>query len=96
MPRTSQISVMPRDKTKRMHTGTMIIQGLPRDTKCAFKSECYRRGVTMRDAFIVFMRDYVSGSYFAPKQVGRPLDQPNRPNARSNKTYQKFVDAHNK
>lgn len=70
-----------------MHKGTMIIQALPQDTKAAFKSACYRRGSTMRDAFIQFMRDYASGVYFAPKVTGRPVDQPNRPNARSNKTY---------
>jgi hypothetical protein len=80
---------MPRDKNMRMHKGTMIVQGLPQDTKNQFKAACYKRGSTMRDAFIQFMRDYVSGDYFAPRVHGRPVSQPNRPNARSNRTYER-------
>jgi hypothetical protein len=58
MPIRSKISQHPRDKSKRRHNGTIIITSIPRDTKYAFKSACCRRGQTMRDAFILFMRQY--------------------------------------
>ncbi len=56
--RKSKISVMPADRSLPHHKGNMLIQGLPQTTKAAFKAACAKRGVSMRDVFIEFMRTY--------------------------------------
>lgn len=60
MPRKSRISQTPADTTRPCHRGTLIVQGLPSDTKAAFKSACARREKTMRDVIIELMREYVA------------------------------------
>lgn len=54
----SKISVIPADPTLPRHTGVLFVQGLPEDTKAAFKAACARRGTTMRDVIIELMRHY--------------------------------------
>lgn len=58
MPRLSRHSKVFADKTKPRHEKTIIIQGIPSDTKEAFKSACALNGKTMRDVFIELMRNY--------------------------------------
>lgn len=55
----SRISVLPADKSVTAHRGTMIIEGIPQDTKQLFKAACARQDETMRDALIKLMRGYV-------------------------------------
>jgi len=60
MARRSKISVIPADRSKPHHRGAMFFEGIPADTKAAFKSACARRGESMRDAFIKWMREYAA------------------------------------
>lgn len=60
MGRTSKISQKPRDKTKHHHRGVLFLQAIPHSTKAAFKAACAQRDQTMRDAILLFMRDYVA------------------------------------
>lgn len=56
----SKISQTPIDKSTPQHTGKMLIEGIPEDTKTGFKAACARRQVTMRDVMIRFMQSYAS------------------------------------
>lgn len=61
MPRRSKISTVPANREEPHHRGVMFIEGVPKSTKAAFKSECAKRETTMRDAMIEFMRWYAGG-----------------------------------
>lgn len=56
MNRSSKIA--PIKKGVGGHKGTMLLQGVPATTKAAFKAACAARGISMRDAFILFMRRF--------------------------------------
>lgn len=58
MSRRSKISVLPQDRTEPHHEGVLFVEGIPKDTKAAFKAACARRGETMRDVLIRLIRDY--------------------------------------
>lgn len=60
MPKRSKISVIPADETQPHHNGILLVQGIPEDTKLAFKAACARVGETMRDVIIKIMREYAA------------------------------------
>lgn len=55
----STISRTPADRTRPHHRGALFMEGIPESTKSAFKAACATKGVTMRDAIITLMRDFV-------------------------------------
>ncbi len=57
--RRSQISVIPGDKSLPYHKSVLFVQGVPSTTKAAFKAACAKKGVSMRDVLIRYMRGYV-------------------------------------
>jgi len=59
MPRRSVISQTPADPEKPRHEAKLFVEGIPATTKAEFKGACARKGQTIRDAVIEFMRDYV-------------------------------------
>lgn len=59
MPRHSKISQTPADPSEPRHMGAIYVEGIPETTKIAFKSKCALRKTSMRDAIIMFMREYV-------------------------------------
>ena len=60
MSRRSKISQTPLNREKPHHKGTLFLEGVPKSTKADFKAACARREVTMRDALLQFMRDYIA------------------------------------
>ena len=54
----SKLAPRPADKSKPRHQCDILIQGIPKSTRNAFKAACAENEETMRDAFITFMRDY--------------------------------------
>lgn len=67
--RLSKISVVPADREKPHHKGTLFIQGIPATTKAAFKSACAKRGQNMRDVILKYMRMYATNQGVTPKDV---------------------------
>jgi hypothetical protein len=59
MSRRSKISQTPLNPAKPRHSGVLFLQGVPQSTKTAFKAACAKREVTMRDAMITFMREFI-------------------------------------
>lgn len=56
----SKISVISKKADKPQHRGALFIEGIPEDTRTAFKAACARRDVTMRDTFITLMRKFAA------------------------------------
>ena len=51
---------MPHDKSQAIHQCNVLIEGVPQTTKTKFKAKCAEKEITMRDAVITFMREFVS------------------------------------
>lgn len=59
MSRRSKISRTPANREQPHHRGVLFIEGVPESTKCDFKAACAKMEVTMRDAIIDLMREFI-------------------------------------
>lgn len=71
-PRVSAIAPCPRDPDQQRHNAAVHLKAIPADLRGQFKAQCARKQITMRDAFLQFMRDFAEGNYTLPRSVGRP------------------------